>query len=533
MSKRINTYTDEERKKDMIKFRINFSLSLRKQKISDYITKHRMIQTNNKNQIKINQNSIKEINNKREIYSKESLESFNNYLKLFLNTSNINYLYEYLVKMQEILKEIPEICSKVFYQSIILSNAMEYMIDLIDYSKSPLRNIIFFILSSMSYENSFTELLYLNKVPDKIIQIINNKDSLIEENEFKDMIYLITNISLDNLKFSREILKKNYIDILLHYISNIINNNNLLGICIWSFSSFIEKNSHNSKISKLIKKEQLIKIYNLAINSIISTPQEKYSNYTHGGNSFYFSINIIYEITSKISSDKKCYEVINYPNDINNLNQIFSVVLSLINISKNIHLKNLGLKIINNFIFIDADENFQQYLINNSFINLLDNLINENKSNSIIHMICCIIINLSCSFTDCMFKNENLILNILNLVKNNRDIIIKKNSFLCILGLCQRKNIDQIKFLLNNGLIDIIANLMNLCQNDYEYIIQCLRCIIRIIETFQNLLDNFTEISNELNKKGIIEYLEKLIFTDNINNEIIEMSEFILEKVKL
>ena len=166
-------------------------------------------------------------------------------------------------------------------------------------------------------------------------------------------------------------------------------------------------------------------------------------------------------------------------------------------------------------------------------INLLDNLINENKSNSIIHMICCIIINLSCSFTDCMFKNENLILNILNLVKNNRDIIIKKNSFLCILGLCQRKNIDQIKFLLNNGLIDIIANLMNLCQNDYEYIIQCLRCIIRIIETFQNLLDNFTEISNELNKKGIIEYLEKLIFTDNINNEIIEMSEFILEKVKL
>jgi hypothetical protein len=528
-----NSFNDEERKKDLIKLRINFSLSLRKQKISEYVTKHRMIQTNNKNKIKINNNSIRDINNKREIYSKEILESFNNYLNLFLNTSNINDLYEHLVKIQEILKELPEMCCKVFYQSIILSNAMKYMIDLIDYSKPPLRSIIFYILSSMSYENSFTELLYLNKVSDKIIQIINNKDSSIEENEFKDMIYLITNISLDNLKFSREILKKNYINILLNYIPNIINNKNLLGISIWSFSSFIEKNSHNSKISKLIKKEQLIKIYNLAINSIISTPKENYSNYTHGGNSFYFSIHIIYEITSKISSDKKCNEVINYPNDMNNLNQIFSVVLTLINISKNTHLINLGLKIINNFIFIDEDEHFQQYLIDNSFLNLLDNLISENKSNSIIHMVCCIIINLSCSFTDFIFKNENLILNIINLVKNNRDIIIKKNAFLCILGLCQRKNIEQMKFLLNNGLIDIISDLMNLCQNDYEYIIQCLRCIIRIIETFLNLFEFFIEISNELNKKGIIEYLEKLIMIDNMNNEIIEMSEFILEKVKL
>ena len=218
---------------------------------------------------------------------------------------------------------------------------------------------------------------------------------------------------------------------------------------------------------------------------------------------------------------------------MNNLNQIFSVVLTLINISKNIHLINLGLKIINNFIFIDEDEHFQQYLIDNSFLNLLDNLISENKSNSIIHMVCCIIINLSCSFTDFIFKNENLILNIINLVKNNRDIIIKKNAFLCILGLCQKKNIEQIKFLLNNGLIDIISHLMNLCQNDYEYIIQCLRCIIRIIETFLNLFEFFIEISNELNKKGIIEYLEKLIMIDNMNNEIIEMSEFILEKVKL
>ena len=525
-------YTDEERKKDMIKFRINFSLSLRKQKISEYITKHRMIQTNKKNQIKNNKYSIIDINNKRKTYSKESLESFNNYLKLLLNTSNINDLYEYLKKIQDILKEIPEMSSKVFYQSIILLNALKYLIDLIDYSNSPLRNIIFSILSSMSYESDFTELLYLNKVSDKIIQIINNNDSLIEENEFKDMIYLITNISLDNLKFSRAILKNNYFNILLNYIPNIINNKNLLGICIWSFSSFIEKNSYNSKIAKLITKEQLIEIYNLAINCIISTPKENYSNYTHGGNSFYFSINIIGEITSKMSSDKKCNEVINCPNNIHNLNQIFSVLLFLFGCSKNIHLKNVCLKIINNFIFIDEDENFQKYLIDNSFINILDNLLNENKSNSIINMVCCIIINLSCSFTDFIFKNENLILNIINLIKYNRDIIIKKNAFICILGLCQKKNIEQIKFLLNNGLIDIIVDLINLCQNDLEFIIQCLKCIIRIIKTFQNLFDYFIEINNEFNKKGIVEFLEKLIFIENMNDEIIEMSEFILEKIK-
>ena len=147
-------------------------------------------------------------------------------------------------------------------------------------------------------------------------------------------------------------------------------------------------------------------------------------------------------------------------------------------------------------------------------------------------MVCCIIINLSCSFTDFIFKNENLILNIINLIKYNRDIIIKKNAFICILGLCQKKNIEQIKFLLNNGLIDIIVDLINLCQNDLEFIIQCLKCIIRIIETFQNLFDYFIEINNEFNKKGIVEFLEKLIFIENMNDEIIEMSEFILEKIK-
>ena len=79
---------------------------------------------------------------------------------------------------------------------------------------------------------------------------------------------------------------------------------------------------------------------------------------------------------------------------------------------------------------------------------------------------------------------------------------------------------------------DIIVDLINLCQNDLEFIIQCLKCIIRIIETFQNLFDYFIEINNEFNKKGIVEFLEKLIFIENMNDEIIEMSEFILEKIK-
>ena len=121
----------------------------------------------------------------------------------------------------------------------------------------------------------------------------------------------------------------------------------LLGISIWSFSSFIE---NNSKINKLILTEQLVQIYNIAINTIKSTPKEIYSNRTNGGNAFYFSIDIIYKITSKITSDKRCSEVINYPNDLETLNSIFNVVISLLENTKNIRNLNLLLLMVVNFL---------------------------------------------------------------------------------------------------------------------------------------------------------------------------------------
>ena len=527
MLKRNSIRTDEERKRDMMNQRYNYSLSLRKQKISEYINKKRM---NKKNRINVYnpKNPLIDLTNKRELYSKDNLERFNNYLNMFLKTSNIKELYEYLQIIKDILSQIPEICCKVFYQAIIISGSMKYMIDLIDYCYPPLRNIIFNILSSISYESEFTELLFLNKVNYKITQIIK-EDNSINENELKDMIYLITNISLDNKEFSQYILQNDYVNILLNYIPKIINNRQLLGISIWSFSSFIE---NNSKINKLISTEQLVQIYNIAINTIKSTPKEIYSNRTNGGNAFYFSIDIIYKITSKITSDKRCSKVINYPNDLETLNSIFNVVISLLENTKNLHLKNMGLKIINNFIFIDEEEIFQSYLINNSFINILSELLNENKSNSISSMICCIIMNLSCSFSESISKNENLILTLLDLGKNSKDIIMRKNAFLSILGLCQNKNFEIIKLLVNNGLIDIIYNLMNICQNEFTIIQYCLQGIVKIIETFQDSFEYIKEIINILNKKGMLEYIEKLIYEKN-NNNILQMSEYILEKKKM
>ena len=192
----------------------------------------------------------------------------------------------------------------------------------------------------------------------------------------------------------------------------------------------------------------------------------------------------------------------------------------------------MGLKIINNFIFIDEEEIFQSYLINNSFINILSDLLNENKSNSISSMICCIIMNLSCSFSESISKNENLILTLLDLGKNSKDIIMRKNAFLSILGLCQNKNFEIIKLLVNNGLIDIIYNLMNICQNEFTIIQYCLQGIVKIIETFQDSFEYIKEIINILNKKGMLEYIEKLIYEKN-NNNILQMSEYILEKKKM
>jgi len=68
--------------------RYNYSLSLRKQKISEYINKKRM---NKKNRINTYnpKNPLIDLTNKRELYSKDNLERFNNYLNMFLKTSNI------------------------------------------------------------------------------------------------------------------------------------------------------------------------------------------------------------------------------------------------------------------------------------------------------------------------------------------------------------------------------------------------------------------------------------------------------------
>ena len=147
-------------------------------------------------------------------------------------------------------------------------------------------------------------------------------------------------------------------------------------------------------------------------------------------------------------------------------------------------------------------------------------------------MICCIIMNLSCSFSESISKNENLILTLLDLGKNSKDIIMRKNAFLSILGLCQNKNFEIIKLLVNNGLIDIIYNLMNICQNEFTIIQYCLQGIVKIIETFQDAFEYIKEIINILNKKGMLDYIEKLIYEKN-NNNILQMSEYILEKKKM
>ena len=122
MLKRNSIRTDEERKRDMMNQRYNYSLSLRKQKISEYINKKRM---NKKNRINTYnpKNPLIDLTNKRELYSKDNLERFNNYLNMFLKTSNIKELYEYLQKIKDILSQIPEICCKVFYQAIIISGS--------------------------------------------------------------------------------------------------------------------------------------------------------------------------------------------------------------------------------------------------------------------------------------------------------------------------------------------------------------------------------------------------------------------------
>ena len=73
---------------------------------------------------------------------------------------------------------------------------------------------------------------------------------------------------------------------------------------------------------------------------------------------------------------------------------------------------------------------------------------------------------------------------------------------------------------------------MNICQNEFTIIQYCLQGIVKIIETFQDAFEYIKEIINILNKKGMLDYIEKLIYEKN-NNNILQMSEYILEKKKM